>query len=438
MSQLLKVGRFIVAIGTTSALLVGCSNASTTDKNVQTTNASQSSESSATDNSTGSNTDSAAANDSMNADTESEINGNSSQSSNMRNTDSTGNTINNTDGMNTNSTLTNSNDTSPVTNGVSQQIEGNSKTANSLNRLLPKIQYSTGSLSETAKKVNQSKWKASSKIDRNVGTKLQALLNWNHSGVGAVDGYWGKNTRKAMQAFQKAEGLPVTEEMNTQTWQALTKNSSLSSQPVLVSYQLTDADVNVKTIDIPTSAEAKAKLDGMYYESVLEALGEKFHISRDYLKSLNPSASFKSGETIIVYNPGNPNTTPVSRVVADKSTQTLYAYDDNNNLIASYPTTVGSTATPSPTGTHQVKVKIHEPNYTYTGDDGKKSIIPPGPNNPVGLVWIGLSKPSYGIHGSPDPERISRQASAGCVRLTNWDALSLLGVIENDATVEFN
>ncbi|ERL54882.1 L,D-transpeptidase family protein [Psychrobacter aquaticus] len=438
MSQLLKVGRFIVAIGTTSALLVGCSNASTTDKNVQTTNASQSSESGATDNSTGSNTDSTAANDSMNADTESEMNGNTSQSSDMKNTDSTGNTINNTDGINTNSTMTDSNDTSPVTNGVSQQIEGNSKTANSLNRLLPKIQYSTGSLSETTKKVNQATWKASSKIDRNVGTKLQALLNWNHSGVGAVDGYWGKNTRKAMQAFQKAQGLPVTEEMNTQTWQALTKNSSLISQPVLVSYQLTDADVNVKTIDIPASAEAKAKLDGMYYESVLEALGEKFHISRDYLKSLNPSASFKIGETIIVYNPGNPNTTPVSRVVADKSTQTLYAYDDNNNLIASYPTTVGSTATPSPTGTHQVKVKIHEPNYTYTDDDGKKSIIPPGPNNPVGLVWIGLSKPSYGIHGSPDPERISRQASAGCVRLTNWDALSLLGVIENDATVEFN
>ena len=335
------------------------------------------------------------------------------------------------------STMADSNDISPVTNGVSQQIDGNSKVANSLNELLTKIEYSTENLSETAKKVNEATWKADTKIDRNVGTKLQALLNWNHSGVGAVDGYWGKNTRKAMQAFQKAQGLPVTEAVNEETWQALTKNSTLTSQPVLVSYQLTDADVNVKTTQIPASAEAKAKLDGMYYESVLEALGEKFHISRDYLKSLNPNASFKSGETIIVYNPGNPNTTPVSRVVADKDTQTLYAYDDSDNLVASYPTTVGSTATPSPTGTHKVKVKIHEPNYTYTSDNGKKSIIPPGPNNPVGVVWIGLSKPSYGIHGSPDPERISRQASAGCVRLTNWDALSLLGVIKNDATVEF-
>lgn len=420
MSQLLKVSSLVIAMGTASALLVGCS--SNANNSAQTANESKSSNSGMTDTTTDNNN---------NAGTEAKMSTSSNQStSNQTNSNSI-------DADTMDSTMADSNDISPVTNGVSQQIDGNSKAANSLNELLTKIEYSTENLSETAKKVNEATWKADTKIDRNVGTKLQALLNWNHSGVGAVDGYWGKNTRKAMQAFQKAQGLPVTEAVNEETWQTLTKNSTLTSQPVLVSYQLTDADVNVKTTQIPASAEAKAKLDGMYYESVLEALGEKFHISRDYLKSLNPNASFKSGETIIVYNPGNPNTTPVSRVVADKDTQTLYAYDDSDNLVASYPTTVGSTATPSPTGTHKVKVKIHEPNYTYTSDNGKKSIIPPGPNNPVGVVWIGLSKPSYGIHGSPDPERISRQASAGCVRLTNWDALSLLGVIKNDATVEF-
>ena len=420
MSQLLKVSSLVIAMGTASALLVGCS--SNANDSAQTANESKSSDSGMTDTTTDNNN---------NAGTEAKMSTSSNQStSNQTNSNSI-------DADTMDSTMADSNDISPVTNGVSQQIDGNSKVANSLNELLTKIEYSTENLSETAKKVNEATWKADTKIDRNVATKLQALLNWNHSGVGAVDGYWGKNTRKAMQAFQKAQGLPVTEAVNEETWQALTKNSTLTSQPVLVSYQLTDADVNVKTTQIPASAEAKAKLDGMYYESVLEALGEKFHISRDYLKSLNPNASFKSGETIIVYNPGNPNKTPVSRVVADKDTQTLYAYDDSDNLVASYPTTVGSTATPSPTGTHKVKVKIHEPNYTYTSDNGKKSIIPPGPNNPVGVVWIGLSKPSYGIHGSPDPERISRQASAGCVRLTNWDALSLLGVIKNDATVEF-
>ena len=328
-------------------------------------------------------------------------------------------------------------DISPVTNGVSQKVASNSKAATSLNKYLPTIKYTTENLPVQAQKVNSATWKQGMKRDRDTTTKLQALLNWNQNGVGSVDGYWGKNTIKAMQAFQKANGLTVTDNLNNETWQALTKNEKLTTQPVLVRYQLSEDDVNIKTTTIPAGAEAKAKLDGMYYESVTEGLAEKFHMSEKYLKALNPNAKFSAGETITVYNPGNPNTKPVSRVVADKATKTLYAYDDKNNLIASYPTTVGSTATPSPTGTHTVEVKVHEPNYTYTGDDGSKSIIPPGPNNPVGLVWIGLSKPSYGIHGSPDPARISRQASAGCIRLTNWDALALLGVIQDGATVEF-
>lgn len=328
-------------------------------------------------------------------------------------------------------------DISPVTNGVSQKLAGDSKTANALNKFLPTIKYTTDNLSVSAQKVNNATWKEGMSIDRIIGTKLQALLNWHHNGVGPVDGYWGKNTRKAMQAFQQANGLAVTDTLNNETWQALTKDEKLMVQPVLVSYQITDADVTIKTTEIPAGAEAKSKLEGLYYENITEALAEKFHISENYLKALNPKASFIAGETITVYNPGNPNTKPVSRVVADKVTETLYAYDDKGNLVASYPTTVGSIATPSPTGTHTVEVKVHEPNYTYTAKDGSKSILPPGPNNPVGSVWIGLSKPSYGIHGSPDPDRISRQASAGCIRLTNWDALALLGVIQNGATVEF-
>lgn len=327
-------------------------------------------------------------------------------------------------------------ESSPVTNSVSQKLTGDSQTATSLNKLLPTLEYSTQNLSKTAQKVNAAKWQAGKEINRDTGAKIQALLNWSQHGVGPVDGYWGKNTKKAMQAFQKANNLQVTDNLNDETWQALTASERLMSEPVLVNYTLSNDDVNIKTTTIPAGAEAKAELEGMYYETVTEALAEKFHMSEKYLKSLNPNSKFSAGDTITVYNPGNPNTKPVSRVVADKSTETLYAYDDKGNLVASYPTTVGSTATPSPSGTHTVEVKVHEPNYTYTHDSGDKSIIPPGPNNPVGLVWIGLSKPSYGIHGSPDPARISRQASAGCVRLTNWDALALLGTIEDDATVE--
>ncbi len=348
-----------------------------------------------------------------------------------------GTTTKSTESNSTNQVTSNNNDVSPVTNGVSQKVAGKSKTAVSLNKYLPTIKYTTENLPMEAQKVNSATWKQGMKRNRDTTTKLQALLNWHQNGVGAVDGYWGKNSRKAMQAFQMANGLAVTDTLNTETWQALTKNDKLMAQPVLVNYQLTDADINIKTTVIPAGAEAKAKLEGMYYETVIEGLAEKFHISESYLKALNPNAKFAVGETITVYNPGNPNIKPVSLVVADKTTETLYAYDDKGILVASYPTTVGSIATPSPTGTHTVAVKVHEPNYTYTAENGSKSILPPGPNNPVGSVWIGLSKPSYGIHGSPDPARISRQASAGCIRLTNWDALALLGVIQSGATVEF-
>ena len=147
-----------------------------------------------------------------------------------------------TNNMNNNRTTSTSvnNEMSPVTNGVSQQLTGDSKTVNSLNKLLPTIKYTTDNLPAMAKKVNTATWKAGEKIDRTTGSKLQALLNWHNNGVGPVDGYWGKNTRKAMQAFQKANGLTVTDDLNNETWKALTKNEKLMAQPVLVSYQLSD------------------------------------------------------------------------------------------------------------------------------------------------------------------------------------------------------
>lgn len=374
---------------------------------------------------------------------------NATKATNVSSSDALSNVINE---KNTQVAISMADTASPVTNAEAdenvslasraapspeQQLMNSRKSARLLNKFLPLIPYHTANLPAIAQQVNTATWKKDGKIDRIIGTKLQALLNWHQHGVGAVDGYWGKNTLKAMQAFQKAQGLNVTQSLDEATWEALNKNTILSTQPVLVSYTLADNDVHIKTVAIPSTAAEKSKLEGLYYESVIEGLAEKFRMDENYLRFLNPKANFATGETIIVYNPSRANGTPVSRVVADKTSQTLYAYDDKDNLIASYPTTVGSTATPSPTGKHTIKVKVHEPNYTYTSPEGGKYILPPGPNNPVGLVWIGLSEPSYGIHGSPDPSRISRQASAGCVRLTNWDALTLLSTINDDATVEF-
>ncbi|OOS25953.1 L,D-transpeptidase family protein [Moraxella pluranimalium] len=255
--------------------------------------------------------------------------------------------------------------------------------------------------------------------------KIQALLNWHHHSVGAVDGKFSKNTIKAMNVFQEKHGLQVTETMNAETWAELTKDVTLSKQPVLVSYTLTAEDVS-----LPRHPK------GQQFKTVREAVAEKFHMSQDLLSQLNKDKSLKAGVTITVYNPGQPNTAAVTRVVANKKLNILYAYDASGQLVASYPTTVGGGRKPSPTGKHTVTSRIIHPTYNKNFRN-KNGVLPPGPNNPVGRVWMGLSKPTYGIHGSPEPEMISQQQSSGCVRLTNWDALGLYGVIQEGAEVEF-
>lgn len=308
---------------------------------------------------------------------------------------------------------------------TSQQFVGANEIEQRLIEALPEIPYSTTDLTEHAQKVNSAVWQPDVPMDNITATKVQALLNWHHHGVGAVDGAFGSNAIKAMQAFQKARDLPVTDKMDSATWQALTADTNLNNQPVLVNYTLTKQDVS-----LPYHKK------GQQYRSVREAVAEKFHMSEALLQNLNKNTPLKAGNTITVYNPGQPNVVPVAKVVADKRKNILYAYDANDKMIASYPTTVGGRGTPSPKGTHKVANRVLKP--TYNKDfKNPHSVLPPGPNNPVGLVWMGLSKPGYGIHGSPQPEMISRQASAGCVRLTNWDALSLYGTMEMGATVEF-
>ena len=150
------------------------------------------------------------------------------------------------------------------------------------------------------------------------------------------------------------------------------------------------------------------------------------------------------GETIRVVAPGNNARRKVHYVVADKSRKQVRAYDRNGALVAAYPATIGSTATPSPSGKVEVTRIALDPNYTYNpkinfrqGDNNKVLTIPPGPNGPVGSVWIALSKPTYGIHGTPNPDKIGKTNSHGCIRLTNWDAKELAGLISKGVVVEF-
>lgn len=306
---------------------------------------------------------------------------------------------------------------------VSQQFMGVSPIQVRLGYALPEIAYSTEGLSDYAKQVNAAIWQPNQPVSDELTIKIQALLNWHYHSVGAVDGDFGQNVVKAMQVFQLNHHLPATQTMTQATWQALTADSTLVSQPVLVRYQLTSQDVHITR-------------QRMQYLTVTEALAEKFHMSQQLLVKLNPKKSFKAGQYIIVYNPYQPNVLPVSKLVADKKNNILFAYDEKNNLLASYPTTVGSRYTPSPKGVHQVRSRVINPFYN-SDFSNKNTVLPPGPNNPVGRVWLGLSKKGYGIHGSPYPEKISRQVSHGCVRLTNWDALALWATVTPHASVEF-
>ena len=296
--------------------------------------------------------------------------------------------------------------------------------------------HTTLDLSNYAKQVNGSKWSANMNVNSAMTIKLQALLDWNHASPGPIDGGWGMNSKKALVNFQNMKGLPATGKMDQKTWDALIKNIP-ANKPVLVTYTLTEDDVKTSFATTPSDSEAKSKMKGLYYQDIKEMLGERFHMDVRYLDKLNKNKAYQAGETITVLNTRGPLNQRINRVVANKADQTLYAYN-GDKLVATYPTTVGSSSTPSPQGTFKIVNKVKMPWYKATvgeGSEKKVHMLPPGPNNPVGVVWMGLSKPSYGLHGSPKPEGISRQASAGCVRLTNWDVLEVYANIENGATV---
>ncbi|WP_413191367.1 L,D-transpeptidase family protein [Psychrobacter sp. AT9] len=299
--------------------------------------------------------------------------------------------------------------------------------------------YTTLNLSNYATQVNDAVWSPSMKVNSAMTIKMQALLDWNHASPGPIDGGWGMNSKKALINFQTMKGLPPTGKMDQKTWNALVKNIA-PNKPVLVTYTLTEDDIKTNFAATPSGSEAKSKMKGLYYQDIKEMLGERFHMDVRYLDKLNKNKTYTAGETITVLNTREKLNQRINRVVANKADKTLYAYNDDK-LVATYPTTVGSDATPSPKGTFKIINKVKMPWYKATvGEGAQKKIhmLPPGPNNPVGVVWMGMSKPSYGLHGSPVPEGISRQGSAGCVRLTNWDVLEVYANIENGATVVLN
>lgn len=259
--------------------------------------------------------------------------------------------------------------------------------------------------------------------------RLQVLLDRAHASPGVIDGFFGDNTKKAIRVYRMMRKLPPGD-LDADLWTLL----AVDQGKAMKTYEVTREDVDGRYVkEIPHDYAAMAKMKWLGFRGPAEMLAERFHMDEDLLKTLNPKADFsKVGTKLLVADPDTELTTKVARIVVDKSAGGLFAYDESGALVLGDPATIGSEDTPSPSGTVKVKGVAKNPPYSYDpsknfkqGKNSKPLTIPPGPNGPVGSIWIDLDKPTYGIHGTPDPSRIDKTNSHGCVRLTNWDAWAL-------------
>jgi lipoprotein-anchoring transpeptidase ErfK/SrfK len=268
--------------------------------------------------------------------------------------------------------------------------------------------------------------------------RLQVLLDRAGASPGVIDGFDGDNVRKAVLAFELMRGLPADGALDPDVLAALETGG-----PVIDDYEIIADDLNAVGEPIPKDFSEQAKRKFLGYASIEESLGERFHMDVDLLKALNPGATFTTGEPIYVAAYGRDLEGEVLRIEADKSLRQVRAYGEGDRLIAAYPATIGSADNPSPSGTHEVKGVAPMPEYSYNpknvqqGDNTEVLTIPPGPNGPVGSMWIDLSEPTFGIHGTPEPSLIDKTASHGCVRLTNWDANELAKMVKPGVRVDF-
>jgi lipoprotein-anchoring transpeptidase ErfK/SrfK len=274
--------------------------------------------------------------------------------------------------------------------------------------------------------------------------KAQVLLDRLSFSPGAIDGKPNENFVKALAAFQQSEKLNSTGKLDADTWQRLAGKDDV---PALVDYEIRDADVNGPfTPRIPKRMEEMAGLDHLDYTGPVQLLAEKFHLAQGLLRDLNRGRALdRAGSVILVPNVRDARAgDAAARVEVDKALKAVRAFAADGTLVAFYPASIGSNDKPAPSGTFRVRTVAEHPIYHYDPNFHFKGVkadhpftIPPGPNNPVGVVWIDLSKPSYGIHGTPDPTKIGKTQSHGCIRLTNWDALDLARRVHKGVQVAF-
>jgi lipoprotein-anchoring transpeptidase ErfK/SrfK len=264
--------------------------------------------------------------------------------------------------------------------------------------------------------------------------RAQILLARAHFSCGEIDGEFGSNLEKTVSAFQAERQLPATGMVDDRTWQALNADTA----PVMIAYTITPDDIKGPFTAIPKDIMEQGSLPALGYSSPIEELAEHFHVAPAVLEAWNPGLDFKQAQqqirvpNTLVLPPGE-----AARVVVSKSESSVRAYDSMGKLLAFYVATIGSTHDPLPIGEWKIRGVSRNPVFHYdanlfwdAADKGAKAAIRPGPNNPVGLVWIDLSKEHYGIHGTPEPSQIGHRTSHGCIRLTNWDAVELAGMVK--------